>query len=88
MNNRTGIANESETVTSNATQPTTLSEHFQKRKLVWSMFIIIFFIVSMITAPLVVLLRTKTNSEKASTTGSPNETIVYYKNLYMILLNS
>ncbi|CAF4318230.1 unnamed protein product, partial [Adineta steineri] len=78
----------SQTVTSNATQPTTLCEHPRKRKLVWNIFIVIIFIVSMTTAPLVVFLRTKANSEKTTTAGGQNETIIHFEgNIREIISN-
>ncbi|CAF4148415.1 unnamed protein product [Adineta steineri] len=70
--NNTIEVEDSQTVTSYTTQPTTLCEHSRKRKLVWNIFIVIIFIVSMTTAPLVVFL-------KKSTAGGQNETIIHFE---------
>ncbi|CAF1131281.1 unnamed protein product [Adineta steineri] len=77
--NNTTEVDDSQTVTSNTTQPPTLCEHSRKRKLVWNIFIVIIFIISITTAPIVVLLKTKANSEKTSTTGTQNETIIHFE---------
>ncbi|CAF1359610.1 unnamed protein product [Adineta steineri] len=66
-NNRIGVENDSETVTSNTTQPTTLCEHLKRRKMMWITFTIIV-LVMIITIPIVMVETKKTNSETTSTT--------------------
>ncbi|CAF1460181.1 unnamed protein product [Adineta steineri] len=67
MNNRIGVENDSETVTSNTTQPTTLCEHLKRRKVMWITLTIIVLVI-IITIPIVMVKAKKTNSEKPSTT--------------------
>ncbi|CAF1418457.1 unnamed protein product [Adineta steineri] len=65
-NNRIGVENDSETVTSNAMQPTTLCEYLKRRKVMWITFTIIVLVI-IITIAIVIVKRKQTNSETTST---------------------
>ncbi|CAF1136525.1 unnamed protein product [Adineta steineri] len=66
-NNRIGVVDDAETVASNGTQPETLCEYLKRRKVMWITFTItVLVIITMI--PIIILQRTKTNSESISTT--------------------
>ncbi|CAF4208980.1 unnamed protein product, partial [Adineta steineri] len=67
-NNRVGVDNDSETVTSNATQPKNkLCEYLKRRTVMWIVVIIIV-IVLIITTPIVIIKTKKANIEQTSTT--------------------
>ncbi|CAF1033376.1 unnamed protein product [Adineta steineri] len=65
-NNRIGVDNDSETVTSNAAQPKKLCEYLKRRKVMCITFIIIVLAI-IITISIVIVKTKKTNSEQTST---------------------
>ncbi|CAF1468247.1 unnamed protein product [Adineta steineri] len=66
-NNRIGVDDDSETVTSDATQPKKLCEYLKKRKVMCIIFIIIVLVI-IITVSIVIAKAKKTNGEKTSIT--------------------
>ncbi|CAF4227447.1 unnamed protein product, partial [Adineta steineri] len=66
MNNRIGIDNDSETITSNATRPEKLCEYLKRRK-VMCITLIIIVLVIIITISIVIVKTKKTKSEQIST---------------------
>ncbi|CAF3880878.1 unnamed protein product [Adineta steineri] len=92
-NNRIGVVDDSETITSNGTQSETSCEYLKKRKVTWIIFTIIVLVIIM-TLLILIFKSEKTSSGKTSTTeeitikitekmdvttGSENETIIYFE---------
>ncbi|CAF1553852.1 unnamed protein product [Adineta steineri] len=66
-NNRTGVVDDSETVTSNAAQPNIICKCLKKRKVMWITFTIIALAI-IIAVPIFICKIKKTSSEETSTT--------------------